>query len=87
MRGLSRKQLASRRARVRVRPGLLYATLVGLVRDMPAKHVWLSSNLNSVLLITAHRSSLEWTLPCHGGDHRFESGMGRLSYRVWYANG
>ena len=26
---------------------------------------------------TAHRSSLEWTPPCHGGDHRFESGMGR----------
>ena len=44
MRGLSRKQLASRRVRVRVRPGLLDATLVRLVRDMPAKHVWLSSN-------------------------------------------
>ena len=26
---------------------------------------------------TAHRSSLEWTPPCHGGDHRFKSGMGR----------
>ena len=26
---------------------------------------------------TAHRSSREWTPPCHGGDHRFESGMGR----------
>ena len=31
--------------------------------------------------ITAHQSSLEWTLPCHGGDHRFKSGMGRLLKR------
>jgi hypothetical protein len=28
--------------------------------------------------LLAHRSSLEWTLPCHGRDHRFESGMGRF---------
>ena len=67
------------RSTVRVRPGLLSdVTLVRLVRDMPAKHVWLSSNLNSVFFDMAHRSSMEWTLPCHGGDHRFESGMGRL---------
>lgn len=28
-----------------------------------------------------HRSSLEWTPPCHGGDRRFESGMGRCRRR------
>ena len=28
----------------------------------------------------AHWSSQEWTLPCHGRDHRFKSGMGRLNY-------
>ena len=28
-----------------------------------------------------HRSSLEWTPPCHGGDRRFESGMGRFRMR------
>ena len=33
---------------------------------------WCLCNNNS-----AHRSSLEWTPPCHGGDHRFKSGMGR----------
>ena len=27
---------------------------------------------------------MEWTLPCHGRDHRFESGMGRLrDSRLW----
>ena len=40
---------------------------------------------------TAHRSSLEWTPPCHGGDHRFKSGMGRFVRQrpdvVRYANG
>ena len=28
--------------------------------------------------LLVQRSSLEWTPPCHGGDHRFKSGMGRL---------
>ena len=29
----------------------------------------------------AHRSSMEWTPPCHGGDHRFKSGMGRYFFK------
>ncbi len=33
--------------------------------------------------LTIHRSSLEWTLPCHGGDHEFESRMGRLGVRCF----
>ena len=59
---------------------------VRVARDVPAKHVCLSSILNGISsyslkgysLTLAHRSSLEWTLPCHGRDHRFKSGMGRL---------
>lgn len=30
-------------------------------------------------LFLAHRSSQEWTSPCHGEEHRFKSGMGRLN--------
>ena len=60
---------------------------VRVARDVPAKHVNLSSILNGISSYSlqsknlqpnlAHWSSLEWTLPCHGGDHRFKSGMGR----------
>ena len=61
---------------------------IRVARDVPAKHVCLSSILNGISSYNlkpkhlqpslAHRSSLEWTLPCRGGDHRFESGMGRF---------
>ncbi len=56
---------------------------VRVARDVPAKHVTLSSILNGISSYrlqsrnlqptSAHRSSQEWTLPCHGGDHRFKS--------------
>ena len=62
-------------------------TLIRVARDMSANYVGLSSNLNGVSFVMAHWSSLEWTPPCHGGDHRFKSGMGRLNQMVWYANG
>ena len=43
------KSLAPSRSTVRVRPGLLIGmALIRLVRDMSAKHVGLSSNLNGV---------------------------------------
>ena len=38
---------------------------------------------HSAFGIPAHRSSLEWTPLCQGGDHRFESGMGRFCNAEW----
>lgn len=59
-------------------------TLIRVARDMSAKHVGLSSNLNSVFSHTAHWSSLEWTPPCHGGATNEYVGA-RGSNPVWVA--
>jgi len=65
---------------------------VRVARDVPAKHVYLSSILNGISsyslktysLSLAHRSSQEWTLPCHGGDHGLDSGPSHLLITMWW---
>lgn len=46
--------------------------------------VWDQDVGGSSPLTHTHSASvqMEWTLPCHGRDHRFESGM-RCQLEVW----
>jgi hypothetical protein len=71
---------------------------VRAARDVPAKHVCLSSILNGISSYSLQAKHLQpslWPIgpawsgrcPCLDGDHRYESGMGRLHKTVWYANG